>query len=123
MFRNGDVLVIYGLTNDIQEVFINSFDEKKKTVVVDKTNELNLLNNYGSNALMEVYVDEVPKELENIKMKDSHLTDRYNINIVVIRRKDEYLFADAETIIQGGDKITLFGPYNNIKHLFENDNK
>ena len=123
MFRKGDVLVIYGLTNDIQEVFINSFDEKKKTVVVDKTNELNLLNNYGSNALMEVYVDEVPKELENIKMKDSHLTDRYNINIVVIRRKDEYLFADAETIIQGGDKITLFGPYNNIKHLFENDNK
>ena len=123
MFRKGDVLVIYGLTNDIQEVFVNSFDEKKKTVVVDKTNELNLLNNYGANALMEVYVDEVPKELENIKMKDSHLTDRYNINIVVIRRKDEYLFADAETIIQDGDKITLFGPYNNIKHLFKNDDK
>ena len=123
MFRKGDVLVIYGLINDIKEAFINIFDEKKKTIVVDRTNELSLLNNYGANALMEVYVDEVPKELENIKMKDSHLTDRYNINIVVIRRKDEYLFADAETIIQDGDKITLFGPYNNIKHLFKNDDK
>lgn len=123
MFRKGDVLVIYGLINDIKEAFINSFDNKKKTIVIDKTNELNLLNNYGTNALMEVYVDEVPKELENIKMKDSHLTDRYNINIVVIRRKDEYLFADAETVIQDGDKITLFGPYNNIKHLFKNDDK
>ena len=63
------------------------------------------------------------KELENIKMKDSHLTDRYGINIVVIRRKDEYLSADKETIILEGDRITLFGPYSNIKHLFNNANK
>ena len=72
---------------------------------------------------MEVVVDEVPKELENIKMKDSHLTDRYGINIVVIRRKDEYLSADKETVILEGDRITLFGPYSNIKHLFNNANK
>ena len=56
-------------------------------------------------------------------MKDSHLTDRYNVNIVVIKRNDVYLFADAETVIQDGDIITLFGPYNNIKHLFKNDDK
>ena len=56
-------------------------------------------------------------------MKDSHLTDRYGINIVVIRRKDEYLSADKETIILEGDRITLFGPYSNIKHLFNNANK
>ena len=123
MFRKGDVLIIYGLINDIQNAFVNSLDEKAKTIVVDKTNELTLLNNYGNNALIEIVVDEVPKELENIKMKDSHLTDRYNINIVVIKRQDEYLFADKETIIQEGDRITLFGPYNNIKHLFKNDDK
>ena len=123
MFRKGDVLIIYGLTSDIQNAFINSLDEKANTMVVDKTNELTLLNNYGTNALMEIHVDEVPKELEGIKMKDSHLTDRYNVNIVVIKRNDVYLFADAETIIQDGDIITLFGPYNNIKHLFKNDDK
>ena len=123
MFRKGDILIIYGLTNDIRDVFINSLDNSSKALVVDGTNELNLLNNYGGNALMEVDVDEVPKELENIKMKDSHISDRYSINIVVIKRKDEYLFADKDTIIEKGDKITLFGPYNNIKHLFNNDNK
>ena len=72
---------------------------------------------------MEVEVVEVPKELENIPMKESHLIDRYSINIVVIKRKDVYIFADKDTIIQNGDKITLFGPYTNIKHLFNNDNK
>ena len=121
MFRKGDILIIYGLTSDIQNAFVNSLDEKNKTIVIDRTNELTLLSNYGTNALMEVVVDEVPKELENIKMKDSHLTDRYGINIVVIRRKDEYLSADKETIILEGDRITLFGPYLNIKHLFNNE--
>ena len=122
MFRKGDVLVIYGLITDIKEAFINSVSGKN-TVVIDKTNELILLNNYGGNALMEIEVDEVPKELENIKMKDSHISDRYSINIVVIKRQDDYLFADKETVIQKGDRITLFGPYKNIKHLFQNDEK
>ena len=56
-------------------------------------------------------------------MKESHLVDRYSINIVVIKRNDIYLFADKDTIIEKGDKITLFGPYSNIRHLFKNDDK
>ncbi len=123
MLRKGDVLVIYGLVADIKEAFINSLDVSSNAIIVDKSNELILLNNYGTNALMEVNVDEVPKELENISMKDSHLTDRYSINIVVIKRNDGYIFADKDTVIQKGDKITLFGPYSNIKHLFKNDDK
>lgn len=123
MFRKGDILVIYGLIKDIKEAFIDSLEKPSDVIVVNKYNEMSLLNNYGSNALMEVEVDEVPKELENVKMKDSHLIDRYSINIIVIKRKDVYVFADKDTIIESGDKITLFGPYNNIKHLFQNDNK
>ena len=123
MFRKGDILIIYGLASDIQNAFVNSLDEKTKAVVVDNTNEFNLLNNYGTNSLMEIQVDEVPTELEGVKMKDSHLTDKYGINIVVIRRKDEYMPAAAETIIENGDKLTVFGPYKNIKHLFSNDDK
>ena len=122
MFRKGDVLVIYGYINDIKEAFINSVNGKK-TIVVDKTNEMQLLNNYGGNALMEVSVDEVPEELKDKKIKDSHLTDQYFINIVVIKRKDEYLFADKDTIIKKGDTITLFGPYKNIKLLFQQEEK
>ena len=123
MFRKGDVLVIFGLINDIQEAFVNSLKETEKVLVVDDSNELTLLNNYGPNALMEVEVAEVPTELENIAMKDSALTTRYGINIITIKRNDEYFSATKETIIQSGDKITLFGPYKNIKHLFKNTDK
>ena len=123
MFRKGDILVIFGLINDIQEAFVNSLKETDNVVVVDDTNELTLLNNYGSNALMEVEVSEVPQELDGIKMKESMLTSRYGINIITIKRNDEYLSAGKETIIQKGDKITLFGPHKNIKHLFKNSDK
>ena len=109
--------------NDIQEAFVNSIKEKEKVVVVDDSNDLTLLNNYGANALMEVEVGEVPQELDGIKMKDSFLTTRYGINIITIKRNDEYFSADKETIIQKGDTITLFGPYKNIKHLFRNTDK
>ncbi len=123
MFNKRDVLVIYGSTRDIKAAFIDSLDKNKKTLVVNKTNDINLLNNYGSNVLMEIDTEEVPKELEGIPMKDAHLSDRYSITIVVVKRKDTYLFVDKDTILQDGDKITCFGPYQNIKHLFNNSDK
>lgn len=123
MFVKGDVLVIYGLTNDIKEAFINSVENKEKVIVVDRTNEVTLISNYGKNSLVEVYVDEVPKELDGVKIKDAGLNDKYSITVGVIKRKDEYLFVDKNTIIQQGDKVTFIGPYKNIKVLFSNEEK
>lgn len=122
MLAKGDIIVAYGHINDIRDAFINSVAGKKKneTVVVDNSNEMQLLNNYGANTLMEVVVNEVPKELEGIPMKDSHLVDRYSIQIIIIKRDNEYLFVDKDMIVQKGDTVTLFGPYVNIKHLFMN---
>ena len=122
MFRKGDILIIYGLINDIKEAFINSLNNEA-TKEVEHYNEITLINNYGSNALVEVYVDEVPKELENIKMKDAHLNDHFNINVPIIKRDEQYIFVDKDTVIQKGDKLTLFGPYKIIKMLFKNDDK
>lgn len=123
MFVKGDILVIYGLTNDIKEAFINSVENKEKVIVVDRTNEVTLISNYGKNSLVEVYVDEVPKELDGVKIKDAGLNDKYSITVGVIKRKDEYIFVDKNTIIQQGDKVTFIGPYKNIKVLFENEEK
>lgn len=126
MLVKGDVLVAYGHINDIREAFVNSVSDKKglsDTVVIDNTNEIQLINNYGANTLMEVTVNEVPKELDGVKMKDSHLTDRYSIQIIIIKRNKEYLFVNKDMTIKKGDVVTLFGPYINIKHLFYNEGK
>ena len=55
MLVKGDVIVAYGHINDIRDAFINSVAGKKnETVVVDNSNEIQVLNNYGANTLMEV---------------------------------------------------------------------
>jgi len=124
MLAKGDIIVAYGHINDIREAFINSVAAKKnETVVIDNSNEIQVLNNYGANTLMEVVVNEVPKELEGIPMKNSHLVDRYSIQIIIIKRDNEYLFVDKDMVVQNGDVVTLFGPYVNIKHLFKNSDK
>lgn len=126
MLVKGDVIVAYGHINDIREAFVNSVAGNKKTndtVVVDNSNEIQLINNYGANTLMEVTVNEVPKELEGVAMKNSHLTDRYSIQIIIIKRNNEYLFVDKDMVVEKGDIVTLFGPYINIKHLFNNEDK
>lgn len=122
MFRKGDILIVFGLINDIKQAFINSItgDTIKES---DRYNEINLINNYGSNALVEVYVDEVPEELDGVKIQDAHLKDRYNITIGIMKRNDAYVSVDKDTVILKGDTLALFGPYKNIKMLFKNDDK
>ena len=123
MFAKGDVIIVFGLLKDIETAFVANVEEviKKDNVKETDTNTLSLLNNYGLNVLMEIEIQEVPKEIEGLAMKDAHLTDKYNINIVIIKRNDSYIAADKDTMIKKGDKVTVFGPYNTIKHLFRND--
>ena len=121
MFRKGDVISIFGLINEIKEVFVSSIKGHKEDTELDKTNEITLVNNYGGIALVEVYVEDVPKVLEKVSLSEAHLKDRYNITVGFIERKNVYLTVDKDTIIQKGDRVTLFGPYQSIKMLFKND--
>ena len=122
MFRKGDILIVYGLINDIKQAFVNSItgETNKES---DNYNEITLINNYGSTALVEVFVDEVPKELEGVTMEHADLIDKYDITIGIIKRKDTHVNVDKDTVIMKGDMLTLFGPYKNIKLLFKNDDK
>ena len=121
MFRQGDVLVIYGLINDIKTAFVNSVSKTKENVEIDNTNEINLINNYGTNALVEVCVENLPKDLDGVRIQDSKLKDAFGITIVLIKRHGEYQGVTKDTIIQKGDELSLFGPYKNIKLLFRNE--
>ena len=122
MFSEGDIIVVYGLVNDIKQAFVNNPSVASNTIVTNSAvNTFSILNNYGQNALIEIDVEEVPQELEGLSMKNSHLPDKYKINVVVIRRNDNYITVDKDTVIQKGDRITVLGPYKTIKHLFQND--
>ena len=122
IFQQGDVVLIYGLINDIKEALIYSVDKRLKPIDDENSNELELINNYGENALVEVVVVNVPKELENVKIINAGLKEKYGITIGMIKRHEEYFMVNKDTVIEKGDTLTFFGPYANIKLLFKNDN-
>ena len=121
MFQEDDIVLIYGLINDIKECFVYSVGKQLVSVDTDNSNEINLINNYGENALVEVCVENVPAELENVRIINAKLKDKYGITVGIIKRNNEYVNVNKDSIIQKGDTVTLFGPYLNIKMLFKNE--
>lgn len=119
MFAQGDIVIVFGSTSDIKEAFINNVESINNEIPENESNILTLLDNFGTNALMEIEIVEVPTEIEGLSMKDSHLPDKYSINVGMIKRDNNYIVPDKDTIIQKGDKIIVFGPHKTIQHLFQ----
>ncbi len=120
MFKKGDLIVVYGLINNIKDAFVYSVSSEQPKEQ-DKSNEISLVNNYGDNALVEVYVEEVPNQFNGVKLIDAKLKEHYGITVVMVKRNDEYLPMSKDSTIEKGDTISLFGPFQNIKMLFKND--
>lgn len=120
MFKKGDVIVVYGLINNINEAFVYSVSGEQPKEE-DKSNEISLVNNYGDNALVEVYIEEVPTQFEGVKIIDAKLKEKYGITAVMVKRNDEYLPISKDSTIVKGDIVSLFGPYQNIKMLFKKE--
>ena len=120
MFKKADVIVVYGLINNIKEAFVYSVSGEQPKEQ-DKSNEISLVNNYGDNALVEVSLDEVPNQFKGVKIIDAKLKEKYGITVVMVKRDDEYLPVSKDTTFEKGDTLSLFGPFSNIKTLFKNE--
>ena len=120
MFKKGDIIVVYGLINNIKEAFVYSASGEQPKEQ-DRSNEISLVNNYGDNALVEVSLDEVPNQFKGVKIIDAKLKEKYGITVVMVKRDDEYLSVSKDTTFEKGDVLSLFGPFSNIKTLFKNE--
>lgn len=76
------------------------------------------LDNYGKYSIMEVLINEMPLSLVDRPLYETDLKNNYNINLLIVNRKNKVLDVSANTILQKGDVIVLFGPVQNIKDLF-----
>ena len=111
IFKKGDRLVVFGSTASIGNVF----NKRKREL---KTNTLDLIEEYGEEAMVEIQLNIVPSILKNKELVDSGLKSNYSINLLTIKRKDVSVAITKDTILQEKDSIVVFGPYNNIKNIF-----
>ena len=123
IFQNGDKIIIFGSHQNIVDLFKSKVKDMDLLDKEDRVNEnvIELIDNYGIDAMAEVSINSVPKILENVTLFDSGLKEKYLINILMIKRNDRPLTVTKDTVIEMYDNIIVFGPYKNIKNIFLNN--
>ena len=111
IFKKRDHLVVFGSNASINNVF----NRKKRE---QKNNIIELIEEYGEEAMTEIQLNIVPEILKNKGLFESGLKSSYSINLLTIKRKDISVAITKDTILQEKDVIVVFGPYINIKKIF-----
>lgn len=85
-----------------------------------QSNPVIILDNYDDMVMAEVLLTHVPKVLTNTKLKETDLTKRSNVTILLIKRNGIMINnINGETILQKNDRIIVFGARKNIREVFE----
>lgn len=124
IIQPGDVILVYGKYINIRDLFLN--EGLVKVEEIESTdNVIEIIDNFHGEAMAKVFINKVPKNLENKTLLDSPLREKYNIVVLSINRNSNIFMATKDTIIEKDDELTVFGSYKDIKDVFlikEEDN-
>ena len=113
------VIIVYNLPfiKGKIDLAIDKRANKIPSNVVDE-NLLTLLESYEKNVIVEVYLNSVPKILANKSLADSKIKEKHNVRVMLIKRKNSFIEATKDTIVQKNDLLVVFGAMENIKNVF-----
>ncbi len=121
IFQIRDCIIVFGIYQNILDLF-SHIDSKAHEIVENsselKINTLNLIDNYGKQAMVEIKINSLPTFMENKTLSSCGLKEKYNINVMTIRRDDDVIELTKDTIIKKDDSIVVFGDYQKIKDVF-----
>ncbi|BEG99014.1 SLC13 family permease [Bacteroides sedimenti] len=124
VLRAGDILY---LTGDFDR--IERFAENYYLEMMD-SHETEELNDRGQKALdfYDIGIAEIvlmpSSKLINQMIKDSGFREKYNVNVLAIRRKREYILKDIkDEKMHNGDVLLVQGNWNNIARLSGEDSE
>ncbi len=84
----------------------------------DKANVLTMLDSYEKDAIVEIYINNIPDILKDKTLMESNFKGTYNLNIMMLKRGKRTIEITKDTIIQNNDSIVVFGNKQVIKDLF-----
>lgn len=92
-----------------------------KVMFGNTSNAIVILDTYGNNVMAEIKLTHLPKDLRDIPLGKSNLSEEYNLKIVLIKRNNEMITKiNGNTNIKTNDLIVIFGSYKMMRVLFEN---
>lgn len=121
IFQKGDILLIFGSYQNIKDLFVTNIkdiDKMLETKSHDWQNEIDLIENYGQDAMATITINTVPELFKDKALFETRIKENYKINILMISRDDMPISVNKDTNIKQYDKVTVLGPYMNIKDAF-----
>lgn len=118
MLQEGDILILYGLHQNIIDLFKNENNLEDNSNTNKNENSLEIVDNFGKEVMIKIQILQIPALLKNTNLSDCGLKEKYGINVITLVRNKNSVKVDKGTIIQPEDTIIVVGPYNNIKSIF-----
>lgn len=81
-----------------------------------------LLDYIGDDSIVEVTLRQVPEKYKGKQLSETDIKADHNILVMLVDR-GKAIPATAETVFQPGDKLTVFGSFMAICHVFETQEK
>ena len=114
----GDILYVTGVQEDVERFVADAKVELLKNSDADKKNKLD----FYTIGVAEVVVMQ-SSNLINSTIRESEFRAKYNLNVLGIRRKTNYILKDfADEHIHSGDVLLVQGSWENIARLGNEDN-
>ena len=119
IIQAGDNIVVYGKYINIRDLFLNQKIIKPVEIANDN-NIIEIIDNFHGEAMAKVFINRVPKALQDKTLLESPLREKHNIVVLSINRNSRIFMATKDTYILKDDELTLFGSYCDIKEVFLN---
>ena len=86
----------------------------------ESANSVLLLDYLGEDSIAQVTLAEVPEVFRGLPLAKIGLRPKHNIMVMLIEKPNQKAVpAGANTVIEAGDKLTVFGDYKTIAAVFE----
>ncbi len=90
-----------------------------KFMHTDSVNTVMLIDYIGSDSIAVVTLNDIPDDLRDKPLRDTGLKTDKKILVMLIEKKNRKAApADAETVFEKGDKLTVFGRYSDVCKAF-----
>ena len=83
-----------------------------------RDNYISVLDTYGKDAVVNIFLYRVPDFLEGKRIVDSDLRKEYNVNILMYTRNGQNHYVTADTMFSNKDTLIAFGPLASIREAF-----
>lgn len=114
------VLIIFLRKSKIVKNFIDNLATRISDYrMKKKENYVSIYDTFGNKIIAEIELRNIRKDLRGKTIEEIELKNKYNIQLLVIKRKEDIISQiGPNTIIQEGDTVVVFGRLKDIKTVF-----